>query len=92
MARGNGGYIVAGIFKLITGIFLIGGSCFLCCGMICSSIDKSKLQVCGIVFSIIIVSLMGLCVLTNAIWCLVDWIRILANTFPDGNGAPLKNW
>jgi len=23
------------------------------------------------------------------IWYLVDWIRVLANTFPDGSGAPL---
>ena len=25
------------------------------------------------------------------IWWLVDWIRILADSFPDGNGIPLRN-
>ena len=46
LSAGNGGYIVGGIFKLITG----GG--------------------------------LGL-------WWLVDWIRILAGTFDDGNGMEL---
>jgi len=26
------------------------------------------------------------------IWWLADWIRILAGTFPDGNGMPLADW
>lgn len=26
------------------------------------------------------------------VWALTDWIRILCNTFPDGNGMPLKQW
>ena len=26
------------------------------------------------------------------IWWLIDWIRILANIFPDGNGYPLLDW
>jgi len=47
--RGNGGYIAAGIFKLVT----IGGL---------------------------------------GVWWLVDWIRILADTFNDGNGLPLSPW
>jgi TM2 domain-containing membrane protein YozV len=46
LASGDAGYIVAGVFKLLT---------FGCCG----------------------------------IWALVDWIRILANGFPDGAGEPL---
>lgn len=49
LARTSEGYIVAGVFKLIT------------CGG------------CGI-------------------WWLVDWIRILADGFPDGNGEELKPW
>lgn len=48
LANGDAGYIVAGVFKLLT---------FGCCG----------------------------------IWALVDWIRILANGFPDGSGMPLYN-
>lgn len=26
------------------------------------------------------------------IWWLVDWIRLLANAFDDGNGMPLQDW
>lgn len=49
LASGNAGYIVAGIFKLIT----IGGF---------------------------------------GVWALVDWIRVLNNTFPDGQGVALEDW
>lgn len=49
LCRKNAGYIVGGIFKLLT----LGG--------------------CGV-------------------WWLVDWIRILADAFPDGNGFDLRNW
>ncbi|KAI8804997.1 hypothetical protein BJ742DRAFT_741721 [Cladochytrium replicatum] len=49
LAKGNAGYIVAGVFKLLTG----GGA---------------------------------------GIWWLVDWIRILAGSFPDGNGVPIGDW
>jgi len=48
LSSGNAGYIVAGVFKLIT----LGG--------------------CGI-------------------WWLVDWIRVLTDGFPDGNGFGLNN-
>ena len=46
LSQGNGGYIAAGVFKLLTG----GG---------------------------------------GGIWWLVDWIRVAASAFPDGNGVPL---
>ena len=26
------------------------------------------------------------------IWWIIDWIRLLANAFPDGNGIPLQDW
>jgi len=48
LSAGSAGYIVAGIFKLLT----LGGF---------------------------------------GIWWLVDWIRVLADSFPDGNGLALKN-
>ena len=48
LSDGVAGYIVAGVFKIIT----FGG--------------------------------MG-------IWWLVDWIRILTDSFPDGNGLPLND-
>jgi len=92
LANGRANYIVAGCFKLITGAFFIIGSCFLCCTTLCSFFDRSKLQAFGVVFSVIIGVLMVICSLTNAIWYTVDWIRILCNAFPDGNGVALKNW
>jgi TM2 domain-containing membrane protein YozV len=49
LSAGNGGYIAAGVFKLLT----LGGL---------------------------------------GIWWLVDWIRILANAFPDGQGVNLVGW
>ena len=49
LAGGNGGYIAAGVFKLLT----MGGF---------------------------------------GIWWLVDWIRVLTDSFPDGQGAPLLDW
>jgi TM2 domain-containing membrane protein YozV len=49
LSVGNGGYIAAGVFKLLT----LGGI---------------------------------------GIWWLVDWIRILTNSFPDGQGVALLEW
>ena len=49
LANGNGGYIAAGVFKLLT----CGGA---------------------------------------GIWYTVDWIRILCDTFKDGNGVALNGW
>ena len=49
LARGDGGYIAAGVFKLLTLGFA-------------------------------------------GIWWLVDWIRILADGFADGNGVALEPW
>ncbi|UJR10805.1 hypothetical protein I4U23_014993 [Adineta vaga] len=49
LSAGNAGYIVAGVFKLLT----FGGF---------------------------------------GIWALVDWIRVLTDSFPDGHGVALQNW
>lgn len=49
LSDGNGGYIAAGVFKLLT----LGGL---------------------------------------GVWAVTDWIRILDNSFPDGQGVPLKDW
>ena len=87
LASGNGGYIVAGIFKLILGIFFIFGLYFLCCITKLSEEENNCL-----VLSVIVIVLMILCSLTNSIWYLVDWIRIFTNSFKDGNGVSLKDW
>ena len=49
LSAGNGGYIAAGVFKLLT----LGGL---------------------------------------GVWQVTDWIRVLDDAFPDGQGVPLKDW
>ncbi|CAF0980638.1 unnamed protein product [Adineta ricciae] len=49
LAAGSGGYITAGVFKLLT----LGGF---------------------------------------GVWALADWIRILTDNFPDGQGVALQGW
>lgn len=86
LAVGNGGYITAGVFKLLTGIFGIIAPCLcLCAGGLRS--DKSKAA--GF---ILIAVLVGVATITNSIWWIVDWIRILTDSFKDGNSIGLKNW
>jgi len=45
----------------------------------------SGAYICAGIFKIITGGALGL-------WCLIDWIRILANGFNDGNGEPLAGW
>jgi len=82
LSRGNGGYIVAGIIKL-----LISSGCFIGWPIVIASREeKFRKQITigtGISIVLTIISL---------IWWLIDWIRILANVFPDGHGAPLQPW
>ena len=33
-----------------------------------------------------------ICALAGSIWWIVDWARILADSFPDGNSVPLASW
>jgi hypothetical protein len=82
LSRGNGVYIAVGVLKL----FMACGGCVVlpCLLMgVCKNSDK-----CIIVGRVLRV----LFAFGASIWWLVDWIRILANAFPDGNGAPLKSW
>jgi hypothetical protein len=90
LADGKDTYIVAGVFKLLTGVFCIIGSCFLGCTVVCMKNDKCRIM--GTVSTVIIIVLVILSTLTNAIWYLVDWIRVLCDTFKDGNGVDLKSW
>jgi hypothetical protein len=75
LARENKGYIVAGVLKLLSS----SGCCCLFCYLVRPTIDVAA----------------GQCVSTLAsfgasIWWLIDWIRILCDAFPDGNGAKLR--
>jgi hypothetical protein len=82
LSRGNAGYIIAGIIKL-----LISFGC--CIGwplILTRSKNKSRQNILiGTVINAILTAI-------SVIWWLTDWIRILANVFYDGNGVPLHPW
>ena len=82
LSRGNAGYIIAGIIKLLL-------SCGCCVGwpfVLMGAAKKPRnYVVIGNVLSVIFTAV-------SLIWWLVDWIRILANVFYDGHGAPLQPW
>lgn len=76
LARGSTVYIVAGVCKLLT-------SCGCCCSIFTMCSKKSEgAAACFVCLG----RLLGV---ANGIWWLVDWIRILCNAFPDGNGVAL---
>jgi hypothetical protein len=83
LSRGNGGYIVAGIIKLLI-------SCGCCIGwpfIFYSTQSKNSRQ-----YRVIGTTINAVLTVTAIIWWLTDWIRILADAFRDGNGAPLQPW
>jgi len=83
LSRGDFGYIIAGILKLLLA--------FGCCGswlltyfgpeLQNSESVKSKLRGVSTCFSLLAFA-----------WWIVDWLRILGNRFPDGRGAGLTPW
>lgn len=82
LSRGNAGYIIAGIIKLIISF----GCCIGWPLILVSAAKKSRNYiVTGNVINVIFTAI-------SVIWWLTDWIRILANVFRDGNGAPLQPW
>jgi hypothetical protein len=82
LSRGNGGYIVAGIIKLLISCGCLFGWPFL----YATGTKKSRNYIItGNVIN-------GILTAISLIWWLTDWIRILADTFHDGHGAPLKPW
>jgi hypothetical protein len=92
LSQGKTAYIVAGVFKLLTGIFLYFGIVFIIVALCCLGSDRSKLRAIGAGLGIFISILCVLCVLCNVIWYTVDWIRILSDAFKDGNAVDLKSW
>lgn len=82
LSRGNPGYIVAGMIKMIISLGFCFGWVFIVRNA--SRKDRKQLFV-GYVISIVLTA-------TSIIWWLTDWIRVLADVFYDGNGAPLQPW
>ncbi|CAF1031620.1 unnamed protein product [Rotaria magnacalcarata] len=82
LSRGNAGYIVAGIIKLLISL----GCCIGWPFTFASKEEKSRkyISISSFINAILTVA--------SVIWWLIDWIRILSNVFYDGNGAPLQRW
>lgn len=93
LASGNGAYVFGGFMKLFTGLFSVIGTFLLCCTFIFSRISKDSIfERVGTIIGVILIILIGVFSLTNFIWYFVDWIRILTDTFKDGNNYSLKDW
>lgn len=82
LSRGVTSYMIVGIMKL-----LISLGCFIGWPIFIIKISKMKdhFAFLGNIISVLFS-------LTSFLWWLTDWIRILANVFPDGYGAPLHPW
>ena len=76
LSRGNILYILTGLAKLLMSIAAAVWTAF-------AIINKTEASM--IVASCFSMNL----ILLGIIWWMIDWIRILLNKFPDGNGAPL---
>jgi hypothetical protein len=86
LSQNNAGYIAAGFFKLFITVFgVFGPGCI--CGFILIRHDRSNLANYILLYIAIFFVALGDCA-----WWLADFIRILMNTFKDGNGQDLSSW
>ena len=83
LSRNNLAYIMLGILKLIIGCGCCTAWPLRHFGSLSQSSDEGKVKL----------QYIASCLsLTSIIWWMVDFIRILTNTFPDGRGAELLGW
>ena len=82
LSRGDAGYIIAGIIKLL--VTLIAGVGW--CVVTSRNRRKSDKQLPPVTIITFILTA------ATVIWWLIDWIRVLANVFYDGHRAPLMPW
>jgi hypothetical protein len=80
LSRGNAGYIVAGVFKLLIG-------CGCCVGWPLTAIGAKRGSGAVMIIGQVANAVFALGALA---WYIADWARILADKFPDGNGVGLK--
>ena len=86
LAVWNNIYFIVGILKLLAGIFAILFPCFICFTG-CVKADSGK-----IIGFLCVVLLIIFITIGNIVWWLADVIRILVDTFKDGNGQNLLDW
>jgi hypothetical protein len=92
LAEGNTNYIICGVFKLLTGVSFIFGGIGLCCSGVCAASRRSTAEKLGLGLMACVSILVVVCSAANAVWIIVDVVRILLDKFKDGNGLDLKNW
>merc|ERR1711884_398590 len=92
LSAGNGGYITAGVFKLLTGLAAMFTTCAVCCIGVAASRERASSKKAFMICGISVIVLIIICAVGNAVWVVVDFIRILTNSFKDGNGIALKDW
>ena len=78
-------YIELGVLKLLLPLFTCVGACIACCSVAGGSDTGMAI---GSIIAIICNIVAGLAI---TIWWLVDWILILKDDLPDGNGYGLYN-
>lgn len=83
LSRGVAGYIVVGIVKLLLSL-----GCLIGWPIAIATARKQK-GTRAIAFGNVINVILTV---ISFIWWLTDWIRILADVFYDGHGAPLQSW
>ena len=76
-------YIVVGLVKLLFGILSVFGTPAFKFGVKLPQDDNLLFRARVLVLFIN---------LLTVVWWVVDWARILADKFPDGNGMPLSPW
>ena len=79
LSLGYFSYVIVGIIKLI--LMLVGGRIRPCCCICACSCEVEGNEGLANTQNIIRV--------VSFVWWVLDWVRILANIFPDGSGMPL---
>ena len=82
LSRANSRFLLAGTMKLLLTI-----GCAIGWPTLIIIVPKTKSHLVSILTGINV-----LLTVTSFVWWLTDWVRILANVFSDGHGAPLQAW
>jgi hypothetical protein len=85
LSHNNGGYIAAGFFKLFISIFGL----LVPCTYIVFSKRSNQSEIGDYILLYVGIFFVSI---GDTVWWLADWIRILTNTFKDGNGQDLSFW
>ena len=86
LSKGNFYYILIGFIKMTSCVVGTILPLFLTCVYKIQS-DGSRITLFMLLSSLIVIITVG-----NFSWWVVDWVRILTDSFKDGNGFDLLDW